>query len=302
MYNCIGDIMKAMCIGNVVYDTLYVMNSFIEENNKYRVKSVVKSVGGPACTAAALLSMWGVFTYFSGVIGNDYVGKKIINELHDIKVNTKYLEVNKNISTKESVVIVNKSSSTRTILSQDIFVNLSKRINVKVDLILIDGQEYEKSIELINNNPSAIKIIDAGRCNDKVISLCKMVDYVICSSSFIEEYTGIKLDLDDYSILESIFDKAKDFKNLIITLEENGALYKDDKVRIVRTINVNAVDTTGAGDIFHGAFSYFIMHGFDIKECITLSNIAASVSTTKIGGKNSIPSLDDVMSIYKCLI
>lgn len=294
--------MRAMCIGNVVYDTLYIMDSFVEENNKYRVKSVVKSVGGPACTAASLLSMWGVFTYFSGVVGNDYVGKKIINELHDIRVNTKYLEVNKNISTKESVVIVNKSSSTRTILSQDLDVNLSKKLNTFVDLILMDGQEYDKSIELINNNLSAIKIIDAGRCTDKIVSLCKMVDYVICSISFIEEYTGIKLDLNDYSTLESIYEKARDFKNLIITLEDKGALYKDDKIRIVPTINVNTIDTTGAGDVFHGAFSYFIMHGFDIKECITLSNIAASHSTTKIGGKNSIPSLDDVMSIYKCLI
>lgn len=294
--------MRAMCIGNVVYDTLYIMDSFVEENNKYRVKSVVKSVGGPACTAASLLSMWGVFTYFSGVVGNDYVGKKIINELHDIRVNTKYLEVNKNISTKESVVIVNKSSSTRTILSQDLDVNLSKKLNTFVDLILMDGQEYDKSIELINNNLSAIKIIDAGRCTDKIVSLCKMVDYVICSISFIEEYTGIKLDLNDYSTLESIYEKARDFKNLIITLEDKGALYKDDKIRIVPTINVNTIDTTGAGDVFHGAFSYFIMHGFDIKECITLSNIAASLSTTKIGGKNSIPSLDDVMSIYKCLI
>lgn len=291
-----------MCIGNVVYDTLYIMDSFVEENNKYRVKSVVKSVGGPACTAASLLSMWGVFTYFSGVVGNDYVGKKIINELHDIRVNTKYLEVNKNASTKESVVIVNKSSFTRTILSQDLDVNLSKKLNTFVDLILMDGQEYDKSIELINNNLSAIKIIDAGRCTDKIVSLCKMVDYVICSISFIEEYTGIKLDLNDYSTLESIYEKAKDFKNLIITLEDKGALYKDDKIRIVPTINVNTIDTTGAGDVFHGAFSYFIMHGFDIKECITLSNIAASLSTTKIGGKNSIPSLDDVMSIYKCLI
>lgn len=294
--------MRAMCIGNVVYDTLYIMDSFVEENNKYRVKSVVKSVGGPACTAASLLSMWGVFTYFSGVVGNDYVGKKIINELHDIRVNTKYLEVNKNASTKESVVIVNKSSFTRTILSQDLDVNLSKKLNTFVDLILMDGQEYDKSIELINNNLSAIKIIDAGRCTDKIVSLCKMVDYVICSISFIEEYTGIKLDLNDYSTLESIYEKAKDFKNLIITLEDKGALYKDDKIRIVPTINVNTIDTTGAGDVFHGAFSYFIMHGFDIKECITLSNIAASLSTTKIGGKNSIPSLDDVMSIYKCLI
>lgn len=296
-----GDVMKALCVGNVVYDTLYIMDSFILENKKYRVNNVVKSIGGPACTSACLLSLWGINTYFSGVIGNDYIGKKILKELNDIKVNTKFLEINKSMSTKESVVIVNKKDSTRTIISKSENINLNKNINIKPNLILIDGNDFNKSMEVIKNNPSAIKIIDAGRCNEEVIKLCKMVDYVICSSCFIEEYTGITLDLNDNDKLESIFNKANVFKNLIITLEEKGALYKDDKIRIIPSINVNCVDSTGAGDVFHGAFSYCILNGYDIIESIKISNIAGALSTTKIGGKNSIPSIEDVMSIYKCL-
>lgn len=63
-------------------------------------------------------------------------------------------------------------------------------------------------------------------------------------------------------------------------------------------LKVNAVDTTGAGDIFHGAFTYGIANNFDMEKTITLANIAAGLSVTKIGSRLSIPTLSEVLDYY----
>ena len=69
---CLLDkIMKALCIGNVAYDFTMPMENYPKENMKYRVENAVSCGGGPASNAAYLLSLWGVNTYFGGVIGYD---------------------------------------------------------------------------------------------------------------------------------------------------------------------------------------------------------------------------------------
>ena len=63
-------------------------------------------------------------------------------------------------------------------------------------------------------------------------------------------------------------------------------------------LNVQAVDTTGAGDIFHGAFTYGIANNFDMEKVVTLANIAAGLSVMKIGSRLSIPNLSEVLDYY----
>jgi sulfofructose kinase len=183
-------------------------------------------------------------------------------------------------------------------------MKLTKEINIKPNLILIDGQELEASKKVLLDNPNAISIIDAGRIKPEVIELAKMVDYVVCSKDFAEEFAKIKIDLKDKEVLDRVFNKLeKNFKNVIITVEENGTLYKkDNEVKLVPTIGVKEVDSTGAGDIFHGAFAYCLLRKYDLEKSIKIANIAGAISVTRLGGRYSMPSLKEVMSTYKkCL-
>ena len=63
-------------------------------------------------------------------------------------------------------------------------------------------------------------------------------------------------------------------------------------------LKVNAIDTTGAGDIFHGAFTYGIANGFDMEKTIMLANIAGGLSVQKMGSRLSVPSLSEVLDYY----
>lgn len=294
--------MKALCIGHASYDFTMPMNSYPIENSKYRVTDAVGCGGGPASNAAYLLAKWGIDTYFAGVVGKDDNGRKIKDEFVKIGVNTKYLEMVPNNDTTISFIIVNNKTGTRTVFTKkDKDIKLSKTIDLKADLILVDGQELEASKKAIKNNPKAISMIDAGRMNSDVVELAKMVDYVACSRVFAEDYTKMRINLHDSASLKEIFKiMTKDFKNVVITLEDKGALYqKDNKIKLMPSIKVKQVDSTGAGDIFHGAFAYSLLNNFDIEKTIMLSNITGAISVTRLGGRYSMPTLKEVKDMYK---
>lgn len=293
--------MKILCIGNVSYDVTALVDAYPVENLKYRLKEEVKCGGGPASTAAYLLGKWGMETYFAGILGNDSYGKKILDEFKGVNVNTDYVEVDPNNDTTSSFILVNSKNGSRTIFTyRNENMILKKNIDLKPDIILLDGQEYEASINALKNNPNAISIIDAGHTNEHVINLAKMVNYVVCSKDFAENYTSTRINLSDSSNIKEIYAKLESsFKNVIITLEDKGCLYKKDNIiKLMPTLKVVPKDSTGAGDIFHGAFVYCIANGFDIEKTVTISNITGALAVTKVGTRYKIPELKEVMDIY----
>ena len=86
---------------------------------------------------------------------------------------------------------------------------------------------------------------------------------------------------------------------IVVTLEEHGALYQSgNQIKIMPGLKCDAIDTTGAGDIFHGAFVYGLANNFDIDKTITLANIAAGLSVQKMGSRLSMPTLSEVLDYY----
>ena len=283
--------MRVLCLGHAAYDITLPFNGFPVENKKIRLEdSRVECGGGPSATAACLLALWKVPTSFAGIIGSDYYGKKIIEEFHKFNVDTKYLEVSEDY----------KTTGTRTILTdrdKNLKFNKIKDIQLDFDYLLIDGDEDELAYKLLTTR-KCISVLDAGRCNEKTVKLAGLVDYLVCSNDFARDYTKMELDYNNLDTIKKVYDKlAQDFKGqVIITLEKHGSFTKiNGEYKLVPSIKVKALDTTGAGDIYHGAFLYFISQGYDLLEAMRLSNITSGISVTRIGGRNSIPTLKEVL-------
>lgn len=290
--------MKILCIGNSAYDITYILPFFPKENYKYKTNEIIKCGGGTCSNSAYLLAKWGLEVYFVSVVGNDYYGNLILNELKGAGVNTDYLELRNDFDTNISNIIVNKENGSRTIISTHSTNNIiDNNINIDIvpDIILIDGREYELSKKMINKYKDAISIIDASNNTSQVKELCKICDYVVCSKNFMEEVSENENLEEAFKILENMFNTK-----IIATLEEKGSMYRNDQgnIEVVPSINVNPIDTTGAGDIFHGAFVYGISNKWDISKILRFSNIAGALSTTKYGGRYSIFDLNDVKRVY----
>ena len=294
--------MKAICIGQAAYDITLPMDHFPIENKKTRSQDKVECSGGSACNCAYLLAKWGIDTYFAGVVGDDYYGERVKSELEEIGVNTKYLEKSDECRTTSSYILANTTTGSRTIIThrpKELKLN-DRQIEDDFDVILLDGYERDFATKVIEKNPNAIKIIDAGSLKEATIELSKKVDYIVCSKDFAEEFTKRKIDFNDLTSLIIIYIiLKKEFKNnIIITLEDKGCFVYDDGYKLVPTLKRKAVDTTGAGDIFHGAFTYAIANKFDMIKTLKIANISGALSVTKIGGQFSIPTLDEVMRKY----
>lgn len=292
--------MKAVCVGHSTYDITIPMDHYPIENTKYRISNKIECGGGPASNGAYLLAKWGIDTTIASVVGDDYYGEKVIEDFQKIGANCKYIEKKENHSTSSSYIIANTSNGSRTILSakKDPIRKLSQEVKEQADLILIDGEHPETAKEVLENNKDAISVLDAGRLNDDTKILGKMVTYLVCSHDFAEEFTKKKTDIRDFNTLIEIYDALKKYfkTNIIITLEANGSFTEiDGKYKIIPSIVVKALDSTGAGDIFHGAFAYFIAKGYPLEEAIKYASITGAISVTRIGSRFSIPSLEEVI-------
>lgn len=291
--------MKVLCIGHASYDISMPISEYPTENKKYRISSKVEGGGGPACNAAYLLGKWGAETYFAGVVGNDIYGTRIKGELDFVGVNTKNLEINYEDETDMSFILINEQTGSRTIFSNvsDKLMLTSHSFDMNPDAILIDGHDYEASKHALMFYKSAISIIDAGRPTPEVIELAGLVKYLVCSKEFAETVSGITIDYNNTQTIVDLYQKLKDkFNNeIIVTLESRGSLYSlNGEIKIMPAIKAKAVDTTGAGDIFHGAFTYGIVNGRSLEASIKLATITAGLSVTKVGSRNSIFKYEDI--------
>lgn len=286
--------MKVLCIGHTTYDVVIPVDSYPVENTKNRVDNITYCGGGPSSNAAYLLGKWGIDTYFCGIVGDDYESGVIEAEFKSVNVNTNYLVKDKSYKTTKSYVIVNTTNASRTTLSDNSNNKISDiEINIKPDIILIDGHEAELSKKIINDNKDSVVIIDAGRCTKEVIELCKLSDYIVCSKSFAIDYTGT----DDINMM---LDKLNnDFNGMVvITLESDGCAYYDNGTKIIKSIPVKALDTTGAGDIFHGAFIYGLINNWDMYKILTFASVTSGLSVTRLTGRKSVFPLNIVEDVY----
>lgn len=296
--------MRVLCIGHASYDISCPVDKYPEENIKYRLNDVYEAGGGPACNGAYLLGKWGLETFFAGAVGADDYGNKIKKEMESVGVNISYLETSYDKNTSVSFILINKLNGSRTLfnVSKD-YPQLRKYDFIdEPDVIYVDGHEYAATIAALNKFPNAISVIDAGRPTPEVLDICKHIKHIVCSLSFAETVTKVKADFNNPTTLVEMFAKLKQKypnSNVVVTLEDKGALYNvGDQIKIMPGIKTEVKDTTGAGDIFHGAFVYGLACNYSLEKTITLANIAGGLSVAKYGGRLSIPSLTEVISQY----
>ena len=299
--------MKVVCVGHSTFDTTLPMTEYPVENNKYRIEHHIECGGGPASNGAYLLAKWGMDTTIVSIIGDDYYGKKIIEDYEKVGANTEYLEVKENHATTSSYIMANMSNGSRTIITtySEKIRKLSKDVNIPADVILIDGEHPETALEVLENNPNALSVLDAGRLNEDTKLLGKKVTYLVCSHDFAEEFTNQKTDSNDIDGLIKIHQELVDYfqTNVIITLEAAGSFtIIEGEYQLVPTVSVKALDSTGAGDIFHGAFTYFMANNYSLLDAIKYASITAAISVTRIGSRYSIPMLSEVTEYDRAVL
>lgn len=292
-----------LCIGHSAYDVTLPLEGFPLENFKYGIKSKIEGGGGPAGNAAYLLSKWGVSTAYIGLLGNDIYGQNILKEFQSVGTDISMIEIAKDYPTPYSTILVNIKNGSRTIINSkipypqlDISKDKLKQINPKV--MLFDGHELKTSMKALKLFPEAKTILDAGSVREGTIALAEKVDYLVVSENFALTYCEVD-SMENKKDYEQCIDKMKNLNKegqIVVTLGERGLIYEEEGiVKTLDAYDVKAIDTTGAGDIFHGAFAYGVAKDYSLIDTLKLSSKTSAISVQTLGGRQSIPDKNMVI-------
>jgi sulfofructose kinase len=228
-------------------------------------------------------------------LGRDHFGDQHLQELHHHGVLT-HLVVRTPSPTPLSVILV-KQDGSRTVvnhgtsgmhLPEDSFPCR----DIAASAILFDGHQPIVSEKMARHaRNSGIKtILDAGSVHDGSRALIPLVDHVVCSETFARTFTG---EDDGHRALSRLADH---FPSVVITRGERGILWKDHEhgTGDMPAFKVDTVDSTGAGDAFHGAFAACVAAGKKWLETLTLSCAVGALCCTRIGGRPGIPDKREV--------
>lgn len=297
--------LKAICLGRVCYDINLIVDRMPQEGSTTEFFEKQSCGGGAAANMAYCLAKWGINTSFAGVLGNDVNATRIRKEFEKVHIDTRYIEQSYDNDTQISTILINKSTLNHTVFNlSDKYVGLKKcDFDFTPDIIVVDGYDVQQAKVVLERFPSCLSVLDASIITSSVADLIKKVKYAICTKEFAEALTGIKIDFQEPSTLVEIYQRMKKKylkPEFVITLGEKGALYCiNNQIKISPSLKVKTVDTYGSGSIFRAAFAYTIVNGGDIEKAVKMGCIAGSLSTTKYGARPSIPTLEEINTIYE---
>lgn len=288
--------MRIVCIGQCAFDMTFPIQEPLIENQKYRIMEPFSCIGGPAANAACLNAMWGAETSLISRCGKDFYGKEIKWILRNSGVDVTHVLEEEGFTTPLSAIIANASNGCRTIfncpgLPQEQAFTYPKH----ADALLLDGHELPASLEALDRYPQAISVMDAGTYHKETSILAQRVTYLVCSQDYARQYTGEDIEVTQPQSWQKTFAALHELHagTIVVTLGEQGLLYEENNsILHMDAFAVDARDTTGAGDIFHGAFTYCMAKGYTIADALRISSAAGAICVQTLGGQTSIPDKD----------
>ncbi len=292
--------MDVLCIGHAAWDISAFTAEYPAENSKCEISTLLECGGGPAANAAYLLSSWGVSCALAATVGSDAYADRVLDELSLAGVDVTLVHRSPLDPTPVSIILVNEQCASRTIVNRKVPVAAAAcRITRRPDwapapkVLLFDGHELEASLEAMAIFPDARTILDAGSARPGAVELARRVDYLVASERFARQLSGVP-DLQgrprQSAAMRALWEQSG--RPLVITCGQRGLLYgTGNDFQHFPAFQVSAIDTTAAGDIFHGAFAYGVLRELALEQTLRLAAAAAALSTTARGGRTSIPSL-----------
>jgi sulfofructose kinase len=290
-------------VGVNAVDTLIHLPRFPASDSKLEFSASAVMPGGQVASAMIACQTWGLRTRYVGKVGDDEYGELHRKEFADAGVEAHLLHAN-GCASQSSFILVDQSTGERTVLwKRDKRVALSpedlkREWIVDARALLVDGHDTEAASSAARwARQTGIPVVaDLDNLYPGVEALLENVDFTISSKEFPERLTGGK------DLLKSLPEIQRKFKNRLTaaTLGRDGVLAWDGSAfRYFPAYKVNAVDTTGAGDIFHAAFVHAQLAGWKLEEQLSFSCAAAGLNCTGSGARGHIASLEEIRKLMR---
>ena len=284
-------------------DTLIRLPHFPSYDSKVEVISTELLPGGQVATAAVACHRWGLSTRYIGKIGDDYAGRLQRESLERECMELHLIEV-PDCESQVAFILVDQSSGERTILwKRDPrldFLNDELRPEwiTNARLLHVDGHPCGPSALAARwaREAGVMVLADLDNLYPGVEELLEQVDFLIAAREFPERVLGIS------DPLESLPEIVRRFGCQVagVTLGQEGALAWDGReFHYSPAFQVEAVDTTGAGDIFHAGFAYCLLKGRALPDALEFSCAAAGLNCTALGARGGIRPISEISALIE---
>ncbi len=283
-------------VGYSALDVLAAIGEMPEMDTKMEAGSLEVQGGGPTATALVALSRLGARAAIVTKTGDDALGRIAISELQREAVDTSGVVVQEGARSQCSLVLVDEPTGRRTILwsrgSLDRLdpSEVDRGIVLSARFLLVDDLEIaaQESAALCAKEAGIPVVMDAGTAREGVERLVPHVTHLVASEKFPRAFTGLD---DPEEAARSILEMGPEV--VVVTLGAGGcfALERGGRRCEQPGFKVKAVDTTGAGDVFHGAYIRALLEGWDLPRVLEFSCAVAALKCRKLGGRSGIPSM-----------
>ncbi|MEB3311822.1 MAG: sugar kinase [Snowella sp.] len=288
--------MNGLFVGLTTLDFLYLVAQFPRQNEKIVALDTEIAAGGPATNAAITFQFLGNRATLLSMIGHHPLTSVIRHDLETHQIRHLELDPHWRESPAVSSVIVTQNTGERAVISLNATKSQAKidqippNILTDIDIVLIDGHQMAISPAIAEEakKKNIPIVLDGGSWKPGLEQLLPWVDYAICSANFFPPHCSNSTETLNYLVAQNIPYIAitkGDQPIQYYTQAEQGEIYIP---------NIKAVDTLGAGDIFHGAFCHFILENIkdssmrenDLIEGLTSAAKIASRACQSFGTRN----------------
>jgi sulfofructose kinase len=280
-------------VGLNATDTLILLPRFPSYGGKVPFEREVLSPGGQVASAMVTCAKLGLRAKYIGTLGDDERGAIQLESLRTSGVNLDHIEIRANCPNQSAYILIDQTTGERTVLwSRDECLRIDPA-SVSADritcakLLHIDGHDtpaVSRAAEIARRHQIPVTV-DVDTIYPGFDRVLPNVDYLVASSEFPSRWTG---EPDPFRALTMIQDEYG-MRVAAMTLGAEGSLARvEDRFLYSPGFVVNCIDTTGAGDVFHGAFCYSVIESMPVREALEFSNAMAALNCTALGARGHI--------------
>ncbi len=275
-------------------DVAIELPRFPEFNSKLELVSASWQGGGQVATALTVCQRLGLRTKYIGSVGDDPLGAFQLESLRREGMDLSDLRVVRGGANQVAYILIDQRSGERTILwKRDARLAISpegvtQEVIACGRLLHVDGHDTAAAARAAEwaRRAEMPVTLDVDNLYDGLDELLARTDYLVSSEEFPQRYTG-KEDL--FGALVEIRRRHPQARLVAATLGCDGVLgLGGDRFLYLPAFEVRARDTTGAGDVFHGAFCFALLQGWAMERALDFSNAMAGLNCEAVGCRGGI--------------
>lgn len=289
------------CVGVATLDLIYGVDRLPSEDGKMHARSYRESGGGMAANAAVIVARLGGRATWCGRLGDDDLGRRILDGLARENVDASLARLYPGTPSPHSIVLADRRGDRAIILFRPQTVDpdpswLPLDVLMRSDAVLADNRWIEGASALFAAARTAGKpaILDADAAADaRTVEAVRAATHAIFSAPGLAGLYGTE---DPEAGLRLA---ARDCAFVAVTMGPEGVCWigPDGTLRHLPAFPVEAIETVGAGDIFHGAFALRYVETGDETAALRFAAAAAAIKCAGEGGRASFPDRSAVEAL-----